>query len=133
RQLCSQLNNTPNALPATPQNIVETGTPINPSGRLNPNYGRLRQWQNSVNSNYNGLQAALRTQSWHGMTMNLAYTFSHSIDGGSGWHYSATSANGQGAGDGFTTDQTKPGLDRGNAIFDVRHRLVINYVYELHW
>ena len=105
----------------------------NASGRLNPNYGRLRQWQNSVNSNYNGLQAALRTQSWHGMTMNLAYTFSHSIDGGSGWHYSATSANGQGAGDGFTTDQTKPGLDRGNAIFDVRHRLVVNYVYELPW
>src|SRR5438094_3362716 len=31
----------------------------------------------------------------------------------------------------FTTDQLMPGLDRGNSVFDVRHRLTFNYVWEL--
>src|SRR5262249_22100182 len=55
----------------------------------------------------------------------------HSIDSGSGWHNSGTTANGSAAGDGFTTDVTMPGLDRGNSTFDFRHRLTFNYVWEL--
>jgi hypothetical protein len=113
--------------------LLSGGLPVNFTGRPNPNYGRLRNWQNVVNSNYNALQASLKTQSWHNVTFNLAYTFSHSIDNGSTWHSGATTSNGPGAGEGFTTDQTKPNLDRGNSIYDIRHRLVINYVYELPW
>src|SRR5205823_11076476 len=44
---------------------------------------------------------------------------------------SATTGNGAAAGDGYTTDVTQPGLDRGNSTFDIRHRIVANYVYEL--
>jgi outer membrane receptor for ferrienterochelin and colicin len=101
------------------------------SGRLNQNYGRLRNWQNSVNSNYNSLQASLKHQMSHGLLFNVNYTYSHSIDNGSTWHSGATTANGAAAGEGFTSDQTLPGLDRGNSIFDIRHRLVLNYVYQL--
>jgi outer membrane receptor protein involved in Fe transport len=100
-------------------------------GRLNQNYGRLRNWENSVNSNYNSLQASVRHQMTHGLLFNVDYTYSHSIDAGSTWHSGATTANGAAAGEGFTTDQTIPGLDRGNSIYDIRHRLVINYVYQL--
>jgi outer membrane receptor protein involved in Fe transport len=100
-------------------------------GRLNQNYGRLRNWQNSVNSNYNSLQASLKRQMSHGLLFNVSYTYSHSIDNGSTWHSGATTANGAAAGEGFTTDQTLPGLDRGNSVFDIRHRLVLNYVYQL--
>ena len=114
RQLCSQ----------------EDGL-YNFTGRLNPNYGRLRQWQNVVSSNYNSLQLQLKKQVTHGLLFNVDYTWSHSIDNGSGWHNAATSANGAAAGDGFTTDQTIPGLDRGNSLFDIRQRLVFNYVYQL--
>jgi len=39
--------------------------------------------------------------------------------------------DGDAAGDGFTTDWTRPGLDRGNSIFDIRHRLVLNYVWDI--
>jgi outer membrane receptor for ferrienterochelin and colicin len=100
-------------------------------GRLNQNYGRLRQWANSVNSNYNSLQASLKHQMSHGLLFNVDYTYSHSIDNGSTWHSGATTANGSAAGEGFTTDQTLPGLDRGNSIYDIRHRLVLNYVWQL--
>jgi hypothetical protein len=100
-------------------------------GRLNQNYGRLRAWENQVNSDYNSLQASVKRQMSHGLLFNLDYTYSHSIDNGSTWHSGATTANGSAAGEGFTTDQSIPGLDRGNSIFDIRHRLVVNYVYQL--
>jgi hypothetical protein len=67
----------------------------------------------------------------HGLLLNLDYTYSHSIDDGSTWHSGATSANGAAAGEGYTTSNLNPGLDRGNSIFDIRHRLVLNYVYQL--
>jgi outer membrane receptor protein involved in Fe transport len=100
-------------------------------GRLNQNYGRLRVWENQVNSNYNSFQGSLKRQMSHGLLFNLDYTYSHSIDSGSTWHSGATTANGAAGGEGFTTDQTLTGLDRGNSIYDIRHRLVFNYVWQL--
>jgi hypothetical protein len=67
----------------------------------------------------------------HGVLLNANYTWSHSLDDGSTWHSGATSANGAAAGEGYTTDQTLPHLDWGNSIFDIRHRLVLNYVIQL--
>jgi hypothetical protein len=99
--------------------------------RLNNNYGTLRNWRNSVSSNYNGLQTSLKRQMSHGILFNVDYTYSHSIDNGSTWHSGATTANGAAGGEGFSTDPTMPGLDRGNSIYDFRHRLVLNYVWEL--
>jgi hypothetical protein len=75
----------------------------------------------------------LKKQASHGITFNLNYTLGHAIDGGSTWHSGSTSSNGAGAGEGYTTDVTMPQLDRGNAIFDIRQRLVANYVWELPW
>jgi hypothetical protein len=105
----------------------------NPLGRLNPNFGTLRVWENVANSNYSSLQLSVRKQATHGMTFNLNYTWSHAIDDGSTWHSGSTSSNGPAAGEGYTTDATLPGLDRGNSIFDIRQRLVGNYVLELPW
>jgi hypothetical protein len=98
---------------------------------LNPNYGKLRVWENAVNSNYNSLQASVKRQMTHGLLFNVDYTYSHSIDEGSTWHSGATTANGAAAGEGYSLDQTIPGLDRGNSMYDIRHRLVFNYVWQL--
>jgi outer membrane receptor for ferrienterochelin and colicin len=100
-------------------------------GVPNTNYGVLREWQNANNSNYNGLQLSVKKQMSHGLTANANYTYSHSIDNGSSWHDSATSAAGGAGGDGYSTDTNNPGLDRGNSVYDTRHRLVLNYVYQL--
>ncbi|HYH00383.1 MAG TPA: TonB-dependent receptor [Terriglobales bacterium] len=116
RRLCSQ---------------VDAEETINPAGRLNPNFGTLRVWQNVVNSNYNALQASLRRQLSGGVSFNINYTWSHAIDDGSTWHSGATSSNGPAAGEGYTTDPLIGKLDRGNSIFDIRHRIVANFVWEL--
>jgi hypothetical protein len=99
--------------------------------RLNPNYGTLRVWENVGRSWYNALQVSLRKRMSHGLLFNLNYKWSHSIDIGSTWHQAATTANRDAAGDGFTLDPTRPEVDRGNSIFDIRHRLVVNFVYDL--
>jgi len=117
RRLCSQIDT--------------VNSPGNAVGRLNPNFGTLRVWANQVNSNYNALQLSLKKQVSHGMAFNVNYTWSHSIDDGSTWHSGSTSSNGAGGGDGYTTDVLLPGLDRGNSIYDVRQRLVANYIFEL--
>jgi len=104
---------------------------INPTGLPNPNYGSLRTWENAVNSDYSGLQAILKKQMSHGVLLNVNYTWSHSLDNGSTWHSGATTANGAAGGEGFSTDQTDPHLDWGNSVFDIRHRLVLNYVIQL--
>jgi hypothetical protein len=113
------------------RNLCSLKTDINPSGRPNSNYGILRNWQNAVNGAYSGLQASLKRQMGHGLLFNASYTYSHSIDEGSTWHSGATTASGGAGGDGYSTDQALPGLDRGNSVYDIRHRLTVNYVYEL--
>jgi len=100
---------------------------------LNPNYGRLRIWDNVSKSWYNGLQVGVKHQATRGLVFNANYAYSHSIDTGSDWHSGATSANGSAAGDGYSLDPTMPGLDKGNSTFDIRHRLSFNYVYEFPW
>jgi outer membrane receptor protein involved in Fe transport len=100
-------------------------------GFANNNYGNMRNWRNVVNSNYNSLQTSLKKQMSHGLLFNVNYTYSHAIDNGSTWHSGATTSNGAAAGEGYTSDLTLPGLDRGNSLFDIRHRLVLNYVWEL--
>jgi len=106
-------------------------TAINTTGRPNSNYATMRNWQNAVNSAYHGLQVSAKRAMGHGLLFNASYTYSHSIDEGSTWHSGATTASGASGGDGYSTDQALPGLDRGNSVFDIRHRLVLNYVYEL--
>jgi|HubBroStandDraft_5_1064220.scaffolds.fasta_scaffold03664_1 hypothetical protein len=119
--VCSLLNST----------IGTTGNAINGSGVPNPNYAVLRQWANANNSNYNALQISLKKQMTHGVLFNANYTWSHSIDNGSSWHDAATTAAGAAAGDGYSTDLTNQGLDRGNSVFDIRQRLSFNYVWNL--
>lgn len=99
--------------------------------RVNCLYGRIRTWENSVNSNYNGLQVVLDKKMSHNLELHANYVYSHSIDGRSTWHSGATTANG--AAEGFSMDQALPGLDVGNSLFDVRHSFTMSAVYTLPW
>jgi hypothetical protein len=121
RKLCSQVNSSLDA----------NGFAINPDGRLNPNQGFLRVWENTGSSIYHGLQLSVQKRMSHGLQISGNYTWSHAIDFGSTWSNRGTSANGFAAGDNVSTDVTLPSLDRGNSVFDIRQRLTFNYVWEL--
>jgi hypothetical protein len=121
----SIVNNVGETLTGSPYSTPTLGS------RPNPNYGTMRAWENVVNSNYSSMQASLKRQMSHGLLLNVNYTYSHSIDNGSTWHSGATTSNGASGGDGYTTDPTNPEFDRGNSVYDVRHRLVVNHVWQM--
>ncbi len=113
--------------------VCSNRSAVNSLGRTNPNYGTLRFWNNSTNSIYNALQLGFTRRMSKGLSVNTNYTWGHSIDGGSDWHSGATSANGSAAGDAYSLDLAHMNLDRGNSTFDIRHRFMVNYIYEFPW
>jgi hypothetical protein len=75
-------------------------------------------------SNYNSLQVRLEKRYAHGLQYEVAYTFAHALD-------NASSASLGSVNNGDFQDQRFPNQNYGNADFDVRHRFVFSYVYDL--
>src|SRR5207237_1340170 len=75
-------------------------------------------------ANYNSLQARLETRLTRGLQFQGSYTYGHALD-------NASSASLGSFASGDFRDQRFPKLEYGNADFDVRHRFVLSYSYEL--
>jgi hypothetical protein len=97
--------------------------------RVNPAFGAMRFWENSVNSSYNALQTQVTKRFSNGYALTGNYTWSKSLDLRSTWHSGATTSNlGQ---EGYSTDVTNASLDWGRSIFDARHRFILSYQWDL--
>ena len=87
-----------------------------------PDFVYINQFESTANSNYNALQTTLRLRT-HGLTSNVNYTWSHSID---------TASDGQD----FVPNASQPDNsfnvrnERASSNFDTRQRLSWNFVYE---
>jgi hypothetical protein len=75
-------------------------------------------------SNYNSLQVRFQKRTSHGLEFEASYTYSHALD-------DASSASLGSENQGDFRLQNDPRLEYGNADFDVRHRFVLSYAYEL--
>jgi hypothetical protein len=93
--------------------------PIQPR-RPNQLWGVIRTVQNDVVANYDGLNIVLRQRLNHGFALLWAYTWSHTID------VNTDSNNG-----GSVQDPYNWKGSYGNSNWDIRHRLVTSYSYEL--
>ena len=102
---------------ATYNNAFNNGG-ANPGSRLTKSIG---------NSIYNGLQVNIQQRLSHGIQIQGAYTFSHAIDNVNDPLV---------AGGGYAPDYNFPhntfdlAAERGNSDFDIRHRGVVNFIYE---
>jgi hypothetical protein len=109
----------------TAQQAVVPGNPFGlPNGT--PYYISAGEQATEGSSSYNALQASLIKALSHGLQFTLAYTWSHSIDDGSGYE-SAVGRQGR-------IRNYVPGfesLNRGNSDFDARHRVAASYVYAI--
>jgi hypothetical protein len=90
-------------------------------------FANIRQEENAVNQTYNSLQAAIRMERKHGLTLEFAYTWSHEIDIMSA---DLTTDNQQGSG-GTLSNPYNAEYDRGSGNFDRRNIFNANYVYEV--
>jgi len=123
-----------------PSTIINpcTGNPITArTGRLDPCFGHLRTWETSVNSSYFGLQLSVNRKFSRGLAWTSAYTWSHTLDYRSTWHGlssggSATDANAVGEA-GYSTDPSRIFLEKGNSLFDIRHRWISSIQWDMPW
>ena len=84
----------------------------------------ILQQETAANSNYHALQTSLQLRPWHGLTSNMNYVWSHSIDTASdGEDFVPNQAQ--------PNDSFRPNLEKGNSSFDIKHRFVWNVIYEL--
>ena len=90
----------------------------------NPLFGSIGTGVDIGNSNYNSAVAIVRYQGRHGLYFEGSYTVGKSIDDGSSFFGST----GERAG---LEDRNNLAADRGPSSFDIRHRAVFFYVYDL--
>lgn len=80
--------------------------------------------ETTAKSNYDALQTSLNVHNYKGITAQINYTWSHSIDNASdGQDYVANATQ--------PDDSHHPEFERGNSNFDIRHRFVAIVSYEL--
>ena len=83
----------------------------------------LQQLQTTAQSSYNSLQISLSTRNWHGITQEINYTWSHSIDDASDGQDFVPHA-------GQPNDSTNPSAsNKGPSNFDVRHHFIWTLQY----
>jgi Carboxypeptidase regulatory-like domain len=86
--------------------------------RIFPGFSSIQQEENETNSSYNSLQVGLRMENRHGLTTQVAYTYSHEIDEVS---YDLNSLS----------NPFNAAYDRASGALDRRHILNVNYIYSL--
>jgi len=108
-----------------PQRRNEDNPSFDPTGTIPiadripyPNYSWILLDYNGGWSSYNGLATRFTKRFGSGMFLNIAYTYSHTLDLGNTDDFSASQCC-------FKV------LDKGNGDYDVRNRFVASYVYDL--
>lgn len=103
-----------------------TGLPLLPFNATNNNAFLMAEFYKSIaSSTYNGLQMNVTKRMSHGLAVQAAYTFSHAIDDASDPLVPAAGNQS------FPRDSLDLAAERGNSDFDVRHRVVFNYTWQL--
>lgn len=106
----------------------DPSAPLSCGARLNSQYSNLNTRGNLGFSNYNGLTVGYETpfiRNW-GLQLTAHYTWSHTIDNLSSTFSDSANNNNLGLLDPFN-----PKLDKGDADFDIRHRFISSFVWQI--
>jgi hypothetical protein len=127
----SRGNNLPIFMEINPTTVLPTTTPTS-GPRTFPAFSLVRPTFSVAKSWYDSFQATGRLLPWHGINMLASYTWSHALD-----HVSGLNIGGEPRpmlpvviGDQASID-TALTREKGDALFDVRHRFVVSFGAEL--
>ncbi len=88
-----------------------------------PGFGYINQFESSAWSNYNALQVTLKVRNWHGLTEQINYNWSHSLDNASdGEDYVPNAAQ--------PDNSFNPAAEKANSNFDRRQSFTWSFNYE---
>jgi len=132
----SRARNLPMFVEVNPTAPILTGTPRQ-GGRLLGAFSLVRPTMSIARSTYDSLQASARIRRWHDLTALASYTWGHAIDDVSGLNIGGearpmlpVSLADLSAGGGPTVDAMLA-HEKGDALFDARHRFVFSANYVL--
>jgi Carboxypeptidase regulatory-like domain len=120
------------------RNLNQREVITNPNGsqtagaRPYPAFGDIQWMENRVDSSYNALQTRLERRFVRGLTAIVSYTWGKALTDSP--DHISTSGGGAGIDTGTfrePQDGNNPKNDRGLAEFDVKHRFVASYIWEL--
>jgi hypothetical protein len=107
----------------------------NPSGPdfdfFQSQFSSLYAWSSIGTSSYHAMQFTLRHPTGHGFTADASYTFSKSLDMGSGAERSNEFSTDSFGGTGGIQNSWNPKLNKGPSDFDIRSLVTIDAVYQL--
>jgi hypothetical protein len=101
-----------------------------PSAIVDQRFATVTQLTNVGHSNYNGITTSIRHETRYGVTAQLNYTYSHDLDTVSNGGLNGFDL----AGDTVPQGQINPfssNLNYGNADYDLKHSLSLNYVWRV--
>jgi hypothetical protein len=103
-------------------------TVVLPTSRLNPQFTGINWRGSNGDSYYHALNVRVQSTNFAslGLTLSANYTWAHAVDDLS---TTFSEVQNSAANLGYL-DPFHPGIDRGNADFDIRHRLSLSFVYE---
>jgi len=104
---------------ANPGSVDPTGTIPLQQRRLYPQFGDIILTTTMNHGNYNGGTAVLRKRFSNGLTLDMNYTYAHSVDNGTNEINNAD----------FPLIGRRG--EKGAADIDIRHRYIASYIYEL--
>ena len=90
--------------------------------RPSPNLFYINQEESGANSIYHALQTSFRINTWHGVSSQVNYVWSHSID-------TASDSEDFVPNQAQPTNSLNPAGEKGNSSFDIRNRLSWNLSY----
>jgi hypothetical protein len=87
-------------------------------------FASLAQQSTFLHSNYDSFQATVEKSLSHGLNVRGAYTYAHALDNGSSLESGTGNVNAAIIPSNFN-------LTYGNSAFDARHRLAVEYLYQI--
>ena len=101
--------------------------------RLNASFDSFNLRQNRITSNYHGFNAQLSKRFSQGLAFQIAYTLGKALDFGSDFLGAGENSGGLNglSSRTFFSDPTNIALDYGRSAFDIRHRFVANFLWEI--
>jgi hypothetical protein len=124
------LNPTANAYAACVSDPCPGGFPDLPSAQPDTRFLAITTLTNSGHSNFNGVVVSVRHQASFGLSAAVNYTYSHTLDNTSNGGVEGASAEAT-----YVQTQIDPmSVDKynyGNADYDVRNNLSMNYVWQV--
>jgi outer membrane receptor protein involved in Fe transport len=94
-------------------------------------YSSVGEIASIANSSYNALEASLRKRFSHGLSFLASYTWSHSIDDVSSFNITGSASQPVAGENDLAQNPFDLAAERGNSMFDARHRFVLSYQWSI--